>query len=224
MKRITVLLAAMLLALSLMSPAWSGGSSDRQSSDVFWLSDGTQVEGADARLTRTDSGVSYDLRTTGLMKGHAVSIWWVIFNNPEHCQHGEEALGLACGALDLFELDQNGEIMVDEDGMPVVNEDVDPAVMSGGGNVVGESGRSSFADHLNEGEITNEHPAFEDGPGLTDPRGAEIHIVVRSHGPKVEAHMPEQLKTFGAGCKMEVTPEMPEEEGECADLQFAAFK
>lgn len=33
MKRITVSLATMLLALAMMSPAWSGGSSDRQSSD-----------------------------------------------------------------------------------------------------------------------------------------------------------------------------------------------
>lgn len=200
MKRMTVLLAAMLLALSMMSPAWSGGSSDRQTSDVFWLSDITQVEGADARLTRTDSGVSYNLRTTGLTKGHAVSIWWVIFNNPDACDG-------ACAGADLFD--------------PAVNA----AVMSGGGNVVGDSGRSSFADHLNEGEITNEHPDFEDGPGLTDARGAEIHIVVRSHGPKLEEHMPEQLKTFGAGCTdfLEAGT-MPTDEGECADVQFAAFK
>lgn len=134
------------------------------------------------------------------MKGHAVSISWVIFNNPEACD------GACAAATDLFE--------------PAVNA----AVMSGGGNVVGDSGRSSFAAHLNEGEITNEHPAFEDGPGVTDARGAEIHLVVRSHGPKVEEHMPAQLKTFGAGCDDDVTPEMPNEQGECADVQFAAFK
>lgn len=184
----------------MMSPAWSGGSSDRHSSGVFWLSDGTQVEGADARLTQTDSGVSYNLRTTGLMNGHAVSIWWVIFNNPDACD-GD------CGEADLFE--------------PAVNA----AVMSGGRNVVGGSGRWSFAAHLNEGEITNEHPAFQDGPGLMKPRMAEIHIVVRSHGPKLEEHMPEQLKTFGAGCTdfLEAGT-MPTDEGECADVQFAAFK
>lgn len=199
MKRITVLLAAMLLALSLMSPAWSDGTAERHSSDLVWLSDETPVEGADARLTRTDSGVSYNLRTTGLLKGHAVSIWWVIFNNPDACD-GD------CAAADLFE--------------PAVKA----AVMSGGGNVVGDSGRSSFAAHLNEGEITNEHPAFENGPGLIDPHNAEIHIVVRSHGPKVEAHMPAQLETFDAGCKADITPKMPKDEGECADLQFAVFK
>jgi hypothetical protein len=31
-------------------------------------------------LTRTDSGVSFSLQTTGLQGGHAVTIWWMVFN------------------------------------------------------------------------------------------------------------------------------------------------
>ncbi len=59
---------------------------------------GEPVIGANARLTRTDSGVGYNLRTSGFEQGHATSIWWVIFNNPEHCADG---MGdAACGMAD----------------------------------------------------------------------------------------------------------------------------
>ena len=31
-------------------------------------------------LTRTASGVSFSLQTTGLQAGHAVTVWWMVFN------------------------------------------------------------------------------------------------------------------------------------------------
>jgi hypothetical protein len=31
-------------------------------------------------LTRTGSGISFSLQTTGLQAGHAVTIWWMVFN------------------------------------------------------------------------------------------------------------------------------------------------
>ena len=31
-------------------------------------------------LTRTGSGVSFSLQTTGLQAGHAVTVWWMVFN------------------------------------------------------------------------------------------------------------------------------------------------
>jgi hypothetical protein len=31
-------------------------------------------------LTRTGSGISFSLRTTGLQAGHAVTVWWLVFN------------------------------------------------------------------------------------------------------------------------------------------------
>jgi hypothetical protein len=31
-------------------------------------------------LTRTDSGIAFSLTTTGLQAGHAVTIWWMVFN------------------------------------------------------------------------------------------------------------------------------------------------
>ena len=209
MKRTTVLLTAMLLILSVMGPAWAGGPPDRQDSDVFAFADEQPVQGAGARLIRTDSGVGYNLHTTGLEKGHAVTVWWVIFNNPDACD-GD------CSIEDLF---------VDFPVDLAPNPDVNPAVMLAGGNVVGGSGRSTFAGHLNEEQITTEHPFFMDGPGLTDARGAEIHLVVRSHGPLVPANMPEMIRSFEGGCEVNLPAgAVPEQPGECADLQFAVFK
>jgi hypothetical protein len=34
-------------------------------------------------LTRTDSGVSFSLSTSGLEAGHAVTVWWMVFNPDE---------------------------------------------------------------------------------------------------------------------------------------------
>jgi hypothetical protein len=31
-------------------------------------------------LTRTDSGISFSLTTSGLEAGHAVTVWWMVFN------------------------------------------------------------------------------------------------------------------------------------------------
>lgn len=200
MRRVTVLLFSMVLALAMTVPAWGAGAAGWETSAVFAFSDGEMIEGADARLTRTDSGVSYNLRTAELVKGHAVSVWWVIFNNPDACD-GD------CAVEDLFV------------------DDVMAAVQSGGGHSVGGSGKAGLAGHLGEGEVTNEHPAFQGGPGLLDARGAEIHLVVRSHGPVQPGNNHQMYNSFEAGC-MDFLPQgvMPEEKGECADVQFAVFK
>jgi hypothetical protein len=203
MRRIIALFATMLLSLSLIA---AGAPADRQTSDVYELATGEAVEGAIAHLTRTDTGVGYTLRTSGLEKGHAASIWWVIFNNPEECEHGEGEA--ACGMGDLFD--------------PAVNI----AVMSGGGHVIGNSGRANFAGHLTTGQITNEHPhpAFTDGPGLTEPRGAEIHLVVRSHGPVIPGMNHGMFNSFEVGCTPGTSGGFGDGPNECADLQFAVFK
>ena len=209
MKRIIVLLATMLLTLSMIGPAWGNGPADRQTSDVYELvmpEPGVIVGGdvtGTAQLVRTDTGVSYNLRTTGLEQGHAISIWWVIFNNPEECAED-------CTLPDLF------------------NPDVAASVQSGGGHAVGASGNSAFAGHLNEGEVTNSHPLHAlpglANPGLLDPRGAEIHLVVRTHGELIPGMNHEMFTTFEGGCTADTSFGAGDGPNECADLQFAIFK
>ena len=208
MKRIVVLLATLLLTVSMIGPAWGNGSAGPESSPVVSFVTGEVV--GDARLVRTDTGVGYNLRTSDLEKGHAISIWWVIFNNREYCATDP------CGIADLF---------VDFPTDLTPNPDVDPAVMSGGGHVVGGSGNAGFAGHLNEGQITNEHPLFLDGPGLIDARTAEIHLVVRSHGPVQPGLNHGMFNSFEEGCEVFLPAgSVPEAVGECADQQFAVFK
>ena len=56
------------------------------------------------------------------------------------------------------------------------------------GNIVDDDGNVSFTGYMETGETTgsiNELLGAEP-VGLLDPSGAEIHLVVRSHGPIVE--------------------------------------
>jgi len=74
-RRILVALALIgLLSVVLVSRA---GAATQTTSPVATFA-GT-VAGT-STLTRTDSGVSFSLQTTGLQGGHAVTIWWMVFN------------------------------------------------------------------------------------------------------------------------------------------------
>lgn len=172
---------------------------------VHGLSDLSDVEGAAAKLTRTNSGVSYSFRTTGLDKGHVVTMWWVIFNVPEECSNPIPEIGAQCGLPDLS------------------NPDVQSSVMGGQGHIVGKSGRSTHAAHLREGEITTYHPAFVGSPGLLDAMEAEIHLVLRTHGPMIPGMISEMRSTFEAACTPASSNGFGDGPNECADLQAAAF-
>lgn len=176
-----------------------------QSATVHWLSDLSDVEGATAQFTRTNSGAAYSFRTTGLEKGHVVTMWWVIFNNPDECENPNPTLEAACGIPDLF------------------NGDVEASVMGGDGNIVGGSGRSTLAGHLREGQLKTFHPAFRGTPGLVDAMRAEVHLVLRSHGPAIPGMIEEMRTTFEAACTPESSAGFGSGPNECADLQAAAF-
>lgn len=50
-----------------------------------------------------------------------------------------------------------------------------------------------------------------DGAALTDPHGAEIHFVIRTHGPAIEGLVEEQTSTLNGGCPPNT----------CANVQMA---
>jgi len=179
---------------------------------VHWLGDLSIVDGSSARLTRTNNGASFSLRTTGLEKGDAVTVWWVIWNNPGDCVVANPTLGANCGIPDLF---------VD---FPVdLTPRSDVSVMYGAGNIIGGSGNGGFAGHLRVGETTATHPFFPDSPGLLDPRGAEIHFIVRSHGPAIPGMIPEMLSTFEGGCTPETSAGAGSGPNTCSEPQAAVF-
>ena len=125
-------------------------------------------------LVRTKHGVSMTLGTSGLEPG-AYTNWFVIFNHPENCGT------FPCGEGDVDPTDANG---------------VGSSVLFATGNVVDSSGLGGFAAHLSEGNTSG--ALF--GPGLLDARAAEVHLVVRYHGPVIPALMPAQINSVGGGC------------------------
>jgi hypothetical protein len=195
--------AAALLVAS--AATTTGAPADQQHSSLRWFADGAEVSGASAELRRTDSGVGFTLRTRGLTGGDAVTIWWVIFNYPDECEHPLPEFGVPCSVPDLF------------------NPDVAATVMFAAGNVVGASGRTSFAAHLAQGHASTPHPAFADAPGLLNPRGADVHLVVRTHGQLLPQLAKEMIRTFEGGCTPETSDGFGSGPNECADLQFALF-
>jgi hypothetical protein len=134
------------------------GGSEIGTSPVFSIGPGHTfidfVPGATSTLVRTSNGISVSLQTSGLPAGHAVTVWALIFNNPS-----------ACGAGGCDE--SRGDL-----GLPAVQGSLQRVT----GHVVGTE--SSFAGHLGIGEASQ--TAF--GPGLLDPYGAQINLIVREHG------------------------------------------
>ena len=76
-RRILVALALIgLLSVVLVSRA---GAATQTTRDVTLIADQAVTVGT-STLTRTDSGISLSLSTTGLAAGHAVTIWWMVVN------------------------------------------------------------------------------------------------------------------------------------------------
>jgi hypothetical protein len=144
--------------------------------DVIYFDDGTSVDSgvAVSNLVRTNNGVSMTIDTSDLDPG-AYTNWFVIFNNPDYCA------AFPCGEGDLDPGDGNG---------------VGSSVLFATGNVVDSSGLGGFAAHLSEGDTSG--ALF--GPGLLDARAAEVHLIVRYHGPVIPALMPAQIDSVEGGC------------------------
>jgi hypothetical protein len=188
MQNVTVILSLSLTAL--LSGSVVAAPAGKSVVDVHYLDPGnTMVYDASSQLVRTDKGVSMTIDTNGLYAG-AYTNWWVVFNNPGACENPIPAIGADCGLADLDLAAVYG------------------SVLYATGNVVDEDGEGGFAGHLKVGDTGG--ALF--GPGLQDSRGAEIHIVVRYHGPVIPAMMPAQIMTVGGGCGVY----------DCMDVQAAA--
>jgi hypothetical protein len=161
---------------------------------------GTEIPGARSSLVTFAEGASVAIETAGLQPGHAVTLWWVVFNNPEACTHGDERA--RCGADDLAE------------------EAVEPSVLGGDGHIVGPDGKGLFSSFLATGDATT---AIE-GAGLTNPQGADIHFVLRTHGPVQPGLLETQLQTFGGGCNDSTEELGTPGDYMCANVQFAVHE
>lgn len=148
------------------------------------LFDGFAVVG-EATLVRRKDAVSLSLHASDLVAGDAVTMWWVVFQNPGACS------APGCGAEDLFAAGVNG------------------GLFRADGRVVGGAGRAAFTGKLETGTVSLFVPNV-----FTETTGAEIHIVLQTHGA-AEADreaLEAQLSAPGAGCNPA-----------CADTHFAVF-
>lgn len=135
---------------------------------------------ARAKLTRTSSGISYSIKTHSLRAGNAYTVWVVVINDPAECASSP------CSPTDIFK-----------------NPDTDAQVLYGTGHVVGSSGKAGFGGHVSRGPLPQ---GWLPDQGLEDPRGAEVHLVLNDHGPKLAEYMPGMIRTYRAGCKDEGLP------------------
>ena len=107
--------------------------------------------------------VNADISTNSLEADTAYSIWWAIFNEPAFCIEP-----YACALADLG---PNGD--------PRVR----PSVFWAGGFVSDAFGTANTSIRLGVGPTTRELFANTQPWGLVNLRGAEIHVVLRTHGP-----------------------------------------
>ncbi len=184
--------------MSGLSVAIASGPADHYSTtvyDITEMNNPTPIEGSWARLVTNDQGATLQVKTSGLTPGHAVTVWWVVFNNPEGCSDGE------CGADDAFP--------------PPGNTEAGASVSFAAGHVIGGSGKANFGAHISAGGEAQPWPV-----GLLNPRTAEYHFILRDHGPAIPGLVDEQISTAGGGCN-----NIPPFTGEytCVDVQAGRF-
>ena len=186
MKSLLITFAAALTVFGLGAEA-QAGPPDKDANEAYWW---WGDPAGTARIVRTDKGISGNISVhlgneSGSAKGLAITLWLVIFNNPDECVVAGE-----CG-----------------DDADFGNPDVMPDVVYGGGNVVGASEKARIGFHYkagnNSGSIADLFVLPTDNGdsyGLIDPRGAEVHYVLRFHGPVDPAAMPAQIGSYDGGC------------------------
>ena len=208
MKLNRVLLSTLAITLAIGSGAISSVEA-RQPSSAMVFDFSLNEQAGTSMLVRGRNGVSASFGTsgTGIFPGFAYTLWYVVFNEPENCETPDGQGGTMCSETDVN---------------PFGPANVD--VLYGGGNVTGNGGTLHIAGHRKRGD--NSGSVFDalgfPSVGLIYPETAEIHLVVRSHGPKVPENMPEQIQNFFGGCvEFLDPPEIADEEGECSDIQFS---
>lgn len=200
--RIAGALAGLLLVAG-VSVAVAAPAAISNAEVIAFGGDGPDPAGSGtAQLVRTSSGVSASIHTNNLPPG-AYTVWWVIFNTPGGCSDG------VCGEDDVFSAP----------GVPDVGGSANPSVARATGKVVGPNGLGNFGASLGEGDTSE--ALF--GPGLVDTSVAEIHMIIRYHGPVVAGFMPAMILSLGGGCSEATGGGVGAVGFDCFDPQALAF-
>lgn len=137
-------------------------------------------------IKRTENKVCINANVKGL-DGEAYSGWVFIFNDPENCDSGIDEIGSMCSQTDL------------------ANPNVSATGMWGLGLIAGDKERAYIDKCFEIGETTHFVMGAGDKLGLTDPMNAEVHILLRNHGPAAfedSELLGKQLNSYRGGCNM----------------------
>ena len=167
----------------------------------------------DSTVRRTADGVLATFQAGGVEPGQAITLWWVVFNQPENCS------APGCGPDDIF---VGGDPAAELDADAIANADIVASYAAG--TVSSTDGTVSMASRLTAGE-PGAGVIFGDGAVLEDAAAAEIHLVTRSHGPAVTGRVVDQTTSFEGGCESMLNPpESADAEGECVDIQYSVHQ
>ncbi len=162
---------------------------------LYSFTDASQVPDAYSTLTRSDNGIATEVRTIGLDPEAIYSVWWVIFNNPQGCSE-------ACNEDDIF----------DADGNVSPNPEANISILWATSGISSSSGEGTFSAYLPKGRPLGEVLL---GLGLQDAQGAEVHLVLRTHGVADLNTLSAQLTSF------QPEPSLGGDCEACQDHQFA---
>lgn len=157
--------ATMLLVASVVSPP--SLAYEVQVDPIVRAADSVWV--GESSLLRFPNRIQAVIRTSDLDPGAAVTIWWRIYNRPEHC-----AVPFVCEAADLSNPKVNGSQL--HAGAFVVDDaQGEVTVVTSLYRVAAHAqGRQRFSDSLEEEYLT--------GRGLRRPKNAEVELLIASHG------------------------------------------
>lgn len=209
-RSIGVVLAAltMLMTVVAVAPGQAAKNVSWSTSEVVAFAEADTRIGT-SHLVRTRWGAFGTFRTSQLPPREALTLWWVVFNKPAGCTD-------PCGEDDIF---VNGD---PAQGLNAAGIEAADIVAGFADGVVGKkNGHAFLSGWLGENEPVSEI-IFGAGPLLKDAHRAEIHLVARSHGPAVPGMIQKQTGSYAGGCEVFLhPPELPDAEGECADIHFA---
>ncbi len=163
----TLVLAVVGALLSLPATA----DDYRQTDTVTRIADGEPV--GTASTLRTQNRLQSIVRTTDLDPGSVVTVWWRVYNRPQHC-----AIPYACNVGDLTNDAVDGSQL---HGTAVAVSEADGSaliVASLYRTATRVQGGASFSASLTEGYLS--------GRGLRRPLHADAELVLVSHGRRAD--------------------------------------
>ena len=177
-------------------------------------------------------GVAFPANASDKYHGapRAVTLWWVIFNNPNACTAnpgGEEQ----CGSADVFGQPFLDSVAIGSPDPSLIspNTNAGLAVLYATGGVTDRNGRVDLIASIYR---TPDSGLNLTGPSVSDPMGlgvgfenpeAEVHLVVRDHGRRSREGRLLQVTNFLEPYCSDPNLMFFSGPNTCADIQFAVF-